>query len=291
MNRLISVAVGVALFLIAIPWSLGAVVNERLYRLGEDDPGAVALNPGDDPTRDHYNAANDAGKIGLTYYYGKSGFGGPPVSLGLVPGSSFSMEFTNIDSRYVAPAALSSVTENFGMEAYIQVGVGVTDARAFYNGGDGTPLGTLTRGYGLGISGGQYAAIVGGSVFVTPVAALPTQPVEMALVNTGAGNFTVYIQDVPVMNFAVALVSPPAAGDVLSLGNFYGNYDPPGFSGVIDEARLFTFAPGGFDSSTDLGPSAVPEPTCVALLASGGGAVLAWHLARRRRGIPVFRRL
>jgi hypothetical protein len=266
MNRLLCVCVAFALGLAATEPCQGVVVNERLYRLGEvDAPPAVALGPGDNPTVDSGTIPVNAAKIGLAFYHGK---GSPPVLAGLAPGSTVAMEFTNVDSRYVALPALPGVTENFGMEAYIQVSAGVAEARAFYNGGDGTPLGVLTSGYGLGIHSGKYAAIVAGNIFLTPVAAVPGVAVEMALVNMGGSQFDVYIQKLHVLTF-VAPVVPPVATEVLSLGNFVGNQSPPAFAGVLDEARAFTFAPGGFDPSTDLAaassftPAGTPgQPNC-----------------------------
>lgn len=253
MNRLFCAFACVVIGLCITNRSAAAVVNERLYRLGEDDAGALPLIPGMDPTSDHYNPANDAGKIGLEFYHGKIGAGGAPQGIGLAPGSTLSMEFTNIDSRYEAPAALPGVLENFGLEAYIQVAPGIMDGRFFYNGDVGFPFGTLTRGYGLAVAGGMYTALVDSGVFPTGVSALPTKAVAMALVNTGGGSFSVYIDGANILNF-VAPVNPPAAADVLTIGNFIGNDSPPQYAGVVDEARVFSFMPGQFDPGTDLSP-------------------------------------
>jgi hypothetical protein len=159
-NRLLSACVALVFGLAAPGWCPGAVTDVRLYRLGEDDiPPAVPGGPGDTITVDHIMGMN-AMKVGLTFYYAKKSLGGPPVGLGLAPGSTEAMEFTNVDSRYVAPAEF--LTNNFGMEVYILVSSGVTDARAFYNGDGGFPFGPLDRGCGLGVAGGHYAALVGG---------------------------------------------------------------------------------------------------------------------------------
>ena len=226
---------------------LGAAVNHRLYQLGESDPFAAVGLPGDDPTVDSGTDAANAGKIGLEFY-------GPGIPLA----SPLSMEFTNVDSRYVATAALPAVVEDFGMEAYILVNPGVTEARAFYNGGGGTPFEALTRGYGLGVHNGFYSAFVGGMIFMT-VPVVPGSPVEMAIVDrsvAGGTVFEMYVQHTLVLSIPNLPIAPPLAADVLSMGNFVGNFSPPAFSGRLDEARVFTFDPGAFDPSTDLGAAA-----------------------------------
>jgi hypothetical protein len=54
------------------------------------------------------------------------------------------------------------------------------------------------------------------------------------------------------------------------------------YTGTIDEARLFTFAEGGFQAS-DLQNYVVPEPSTWALLLMGGVALL-FVLRRHRAG-------
>ena len=253
-----------------------AVVDMRLYHLGEADPGALPLADGKPVTVDSAAGVN-ANKVGLTSYNGTSG-GGPPVGVGIAPGSTMSMRFQNVDSRYEAPV-VGGLVDNFGMEAYIQPQT-IADARPFYNGGDGTPLDALTDGFGLTISGGHYVATLGGvGTIPTGVAVVPGKPVEMALVSSG-GLFTVYIDD--LAKGALALPSLPViATDKLSIGNF--NATPPGFAGVVDEARVFTFAPGAFNPSTDLGGAAVPEPTTMMQLVSAFLVFGAFRLRWWRR--------
>ncbi len=250
--------------------SFAAVTDVRLYHLGESDPGALPLNPGNPVTVDSAAGVN-ASKVGLTFYNGTSSVG-PPVGVGLAPGSSMSMRFTNVDSRYQA-SAVTGLTDNFGLEAYI-LATTPAYARPFYNGGDGTPLDTLGNGAGLGIVAGQYQALVGSTTIPTGVPVVPGTPVEMALVVHG-GTFDVYVNDVLKNSIAFASYVPATATDMLSIGNF--DATPSTYAGVVDEARVFTFAPGGFNASTDLGGAAVPEPASIAL------ALLALVPARKQR--------
>jgi hypothetical protein len=175
------------------------------------------------------------------------------------------------------------------MEGYVLVSKGVTNATWFYNGGNGLPGPPPSDGYGLGLSGGQYAAFISGTVYLTGVLASPTQPVEMGLVNTGTGpnNFSVYIQDNLVLTITSTFTGPLAT-DMLSLGNFQANFSPPSYAGVIDEARTFTFLPGAFTPSTDLGApaAAIPEPSAL-VLAVVGAALSLVAFCRSPRGAPL----
>jgi hypothetical protein len=278
-----SLVLGLSSIVLTLLTSLStqAVVTDiRLYRLGEADPGALPLAPGNPFTVDSAGGVN-ASKVGLTTYNGISGGGGPPVGVGIAPGSTMSMQFQNVDSRYQAPV-VAGLVDNFGMEAYIQPQT-ASEARPFYNGGDGTPLDALTDGFGLTISAsGQYEGLLGGiGAIPTGVPAVPGKGVEMALVSSG-GVFTVYINDVAKGSLSVASI-PVLATDMLSIGNF--NATPVGFAGVVDEARIFTFAPGAFNPSTDLGGAAVPEPSAMLLVGAGTMAIMAYAICRRKRTV------
>jgi hypothetical protein len=238
------------------------VTNLRLYHLGEADAGAFPGLPGNLQTVDSVGGVN-AGKVGLTQYF---------AAPGLMPGSSLAMQFTNLDSRYEA-APVAGLTDNFGIEAYV-LATTPADARFFYNGGAPDPYAAPGDGVGLGIQGGQYVGILGGlAKMFTGVPVIPGKPVEMALVVSG-GSTTIYINGLPVNSFGL-MPLPAAATDSLVVGDFIGNQSPPAYAGVVDEARVFTFAPGAFNPGTDLGPAAVPEPSTLALLGIGAISLLA----------------
>jgi len=198
-------------------------------------------------------AGVNAKKVGLTFY---PSLGLVPKGIGLAPGSTMSMAFVNIDSHYEAPA-VTGLTDNFGLEAYIDINhPAVKNAIPFYNGGGGTPDLTPPDGFGLRIFGGEYQGFVGPlGIIPSGVLAIPNKPVEMALVRDG-GKFDLYINRV-LKNSSPVVPTPVAATDKLSIGNFFGNFSPPDFSGIVDEARVFTFAPGTFKPGTDLGAAAV----------------------------------
>jgi hypothetical protein len=221
------------------------------FRLGDNDPAAVAGSSTNPITNDIGAVPTPAEKKGISNY----GDGGVPG--GLFPDSGLAVEFKNVDSRFEAPAALLNVSDNLGIEAYIMpstFGLSTPDGRPFFNGHHGFPLDALERGYGLVIDGGEYKGLLafpGPDVLLpTGVAAIPGIPVEMALVRD-QGVVTVYVDGFPRIS---TLVVPmlPIFGDKLSIGNFHhGGPDVP-FAGVVDEARIFTFAPGEFDPVVDL---------------------------------------
>ncbi|HWE95933.1 MAG TPA: LamG-like jellyroll fold domain-containing protein [Tepidisphaeraceae bacterium] len=260
MRRKLLVAGGIGIALMTSNVAHAAVNDLRLFHLGESDvPPAIAFAPGDATTVDSISAAN-ATKVGNTFY--------DPA--GLAPGSSFAMRFQNVDSRYVSTAT-TGLTADFGIEAYVNPSSTVP-VTIFYNGTGGT-------GAGLGISGGQYVGVVGTTLVPSGVAVTPGVPVELALVEQGPTNsFTVYVNDVaPLPATSVASYAPAAAGDDLIIGQWHQDQPVP-YAGVVDEARIFQFAPGGFNMG-DLGSAAVPEPGSVGLLGLGALA----FLKRRQR--------
>jgi hypothetical protein len=262
----------------------GASVTERrLYRLGEDDvPAPVPAGAGDNSTVDSVGGVN-ASKVGLEFYHFNGGGGGPPTSLGIAPGSTQSMEFTNVDSRYTAPAFTGQVAD-YGLEIYIQPGPGAADSRFFYNGGPGFPQNPPTNGLGLGIALGQYVGIINGQPSIASgIPAVPGQPVAVAIVTDSLSGLTsLYVQG-QLRGSSAAPPLPVAAGDVLSLGNFVDNFSPPLFGGVLDEARVFTFLPGAFDPNANLG---VPEPA-TPLIACALGLLAIWRRRPHRPGAPA----
>ena len=232
--------------------SRAIVTDVRLYRLGEADfPAALPLGPGDPNTTDSAGGVA-ASKIGLEFYHAVFGGGGPPTLAGIAPGSTVAMRFTNIDSRYVAPA-LVGLSDNFGIEAYLGFNHPLgANAVPFYNGGPGFPLNMPPDGFGIRVAAGEYQGVIGG-VGVIPSGVLTTSlPVAVAALVRWNGVFHFYIDRQQVGILPVASL-PVAATEMLSIGNFAGGSTPPDFQGIVDEARIFTFNPTTFDPGTDLG--------------------------------------
>lgn len=231
-----------------------SVTDVRLYRLGEADlPPAAPLGPGDPITIDSAGGV-PAMKVGLEYYNAVFSGGGPPMLAGIAPGSTVAMRFTNVDSRYVAPAVVG-LTDNFGIEAYLAFNHPLgANAIPFYDGGPGFPIVTPSDGFGIRVVGGEYQGVIGGAGVIPSGVFTTTLPVaEVALVRwNGVFHFYLDRQDVGMLPIAAL---PVAATDMLSMGNFSGGSTPPDFQGIVDEARIFTFNPNTFDPGTDLGAS------------------------------------
>jgi hypothetical protein len=250
MRRKFLIAGGIGIAVMTSTVARATVTDLRKFHLGESDaPPAVAFAPGDTQTIDSITAAN-ATKVGNTFY--------DPT--GLAPGSSFAMRFQNVDSRYVSTAT-PGLTVDFGIEAYVNPS-STAPADVVYNGFGAT-------GAGIGISGGQYVGIIGSTIVPGGVAVVPGSPVELAMVEQGPSNsFTVYVNGTaPFPAVSVASYAPAIATDSLTIGQWLQDKPVP-YAGVVDEARVFQFAAGGF-STGDLGAAAIPEPGSLGVLGLG----------------------
>ncbi|MEI6399033.1 MAG: PEP-CTERM sorting domain-containing protein [Pseudomonadota bacterium] len=262
-----------------------AVTDVRLYHLGESDPGAMPGVPGFSFTTD--SGSNlptiDALKVGIDTYVGSSA-SGAAGSLVFPEGSTLAMAFKNVDSVYHATGVFG-INDNFGMEAFVLPDVNIQEARFFYNGGSGTPYANNLSGCGLVIHGGEYVAEIGQglapSVYIPSnifTSTATNRMVEMAIVRE-QGVFTFYVNKA-VVGTSSAIYHPLSqSSEQMSIGNFI--YTPlSGDSGIVDEARLFTFTPGNFYPSGPSGPSgpggdlkalSVPEPSALFLIGSALG--------------------
>jgi hypothetical protein len=167
------------------------------------------------------------------------------------------MRFTN--SAYaLTNSVASTLTDNFGIECWVKpVSAGGVQVIA-YNGN------TSLNGWGLIINGSTYMALLGGQVQWGTSTVVPNTWTHLALVRNN-GTATFYVNGIPE---GTNLMAPNPV-----LGAF-GLAAPPEsptsefFTGELDEARIFTFAPGKFSDSDLL----VNHNTLVVTLADDGSA-------------------
>lgn len=248
-----------ALLLLPLLLSLGsahaAVTTVASYRLGEADPGAVAGGAGADPTRASIGSV-DLVRSGAPVYSSQT----PPTVA-----SSLSMRFAGGADRYTG-ALISSATDNFGIEAWVRSdGNTALNSTLAYNGNTGS------SGWGLFRLGNQYGFLYGG-VVAQPVVTLGTGWTHLALVrDNGTSRFFVN----GFQRFNSGSGPNPPAGSFLLGGNPLVASE--GFDGLIDEVRVFTFAPGQF-SPADLNLGTPPMPTQIPLDSTGSRIALAMLL-------------
>lgn len=233
------------------------------YRLGEADPGAVAGNVANATTADSGGAnplARTDSNTTLRYSSAVS-----PVAAQRV-GSTLATTFDGGDDKFSIGTPISILTNNFGIEAWVNAATTAGTGVIAYNGS------TSTSGWGLFRSGGTYMGLYGGVNFVSGAPVTTGTWVHLALVRDN-GVTTLYAN-------GVASGTSGAVPNTPALGFAIGNPIPggEGFNGLIDEVRVFSFAPGAF-STRDLLVNA-PEPSRALLAAAGLGA----FLLRRRRG-------
>lgn len=253
MRCLRSCLVLVALGTVALP-ALATVTDVAVYHLGEADPGAVAGGAGDNPTVASVGAPNLAKA------------GGPTYSSDVSPriGSTLSMVFNGTTDKYAnSTGVASTLTDNFGVEAWVKSdGSTTNNAAIVYNGN------SSTSGWGIYRFGGNYGLLYGGNILLNGPA-ITTQWTELAVVRDN-GTTTFYVNG--VASFTTATGPNPPAGGVgiggnpLVAGEFFG--------GEIDEARIFSFVSGAFS----VGDLNLPPPVATPMLSARSLALLGFGL-------------
>jgi len=252
------------LVLVCLAASASATVTTIAdYRLGEDDPGAAGGLTGDDPTVD------SVGGVDLTRT-------GSPTYIAMTPDgrlSSLAMVFAGSD-RYSSSTLPTTVTDNFGIEAWVR-----SDGNTSGNAAIAYVGNTSTSGWGLFRLGASYGILMGGITSQT-FAPVTTGWTHLALVReNGTSHF--YVDGVLVGTNGSTPNTP--AGNTMIGGNPLNGSEF--FTGSIDEVRIFTFVPGEF-RITDLGywvpPIPAASPVGLAVLALLLGLAGAFAMSRIR---------
>ena len=256
-----SIIAAAALF--AASSSHAAITVLASYRLGDADASPV---PGT-------AVASTQPSVGATPL---AAFGAPTYAIQVAPGgqpSIRSIGFNGAADRLEGPV-LTSVTDNFGIEAWVRSNGRTTDnAVIAYNGNTGN------SGFGLFRIGGSFGFLYGGNV-AAPVVPVSTQWTHLAVVRDG-GVTRFFVNGAQA---ASSMAGPnPAAGNFMVGGNPLQAVE--GFDGLIDEVRLFTFQPGQFvvaDLNYLAPPRSVPGVNGLGVLALVLALALAglWRLGR-----------
>ncbi len=196
------------------------------WRLGEDDPGAVAGNTVNATTVD------SAGSLDLTAW-------NPPwatYSANGAPGSGMSVDF-NMHNVFSSATPVVTAVDNVGYEIWFRPKSGEDGDRAIFG----------TGYYELRVASGQIGVHISG-YYIGPVTAAPNVSdyydawVHLALVRE-AGTSHVYIDGVPHTFPGNTGPGPTPAALYISQANTTSKH-------FLDEARVFTFT-GAFNP-TDL---------------------------------------
>jgi hypothetical protein len=219
-----------------------ATVNTFYYwHMGESDAGAIAsgasTNTIDSVVRFILtNTPTTNGLNSLVY---------PQYSTNVAPlaatnaGSSLSLQY--LGGQYGSAAPIRVLTNNFGVEVWVNPSSNNNTASLVYDGN------SSTTGWGLYQFGNSFGAIYGGLGYIGYAAAPTNTWTHLALVfSDGIGTF--YANGVPVSSQA-GLPNPLQSADIFRIAaNIQGGEN---FNGLLDELRIFAFAPNQF-SPTDL---------------------------------------
>lgn len=232
-----------------LPAGSPGVTALAYYRLGEKDPGAVAGQPGTDPSLDSAGT-NHLAVIGLPPVYSAgTGIKGSTLCLA-VDGSG----------GYGLGAPLVTNNDNWGIEAWVATDSTTDNHCIAYNGNSG--------GSGMGIYqlGDRFAGLAGGVAVVGGAPAVPGAWTHLAIVVT-AGATTFYVNG--QATGTAGKPNLPKAEDTFSLGLKADAVET--FQGRLDEVRVFSVLSGHF-SAGDLLLSRVPPGALPPFVVSGPAA-------------------
>jgi hypothetical protein len=251
MKRLFAIALpSLAAMLLFACVAQAGVITVGYYRLGEADPGAVAGDPTGATTEDSSGLGNTVNLVGPPSYSSDVA-----ASAAACTGSTLSVNFTGAYGYRLG--ALTTATDNFGIEGWFKVSDLDTTYALCSNGSEGSPNGCELYVY-QGHIIGNYAGICPLDSGVAPTA---NEWFYVAFVRDN-GVAKMYINNTTAITPTNDTATPITPADLSCLGTSGSVY---GLSGLADEVRYFTFEPGAFNANTDLLIS-VPEPSTIALL-------------------------
>lgn len=234
----------------------------HIYRAGENDAGAssgAALAA---------TTVDGGGSTHLTL----GGAGSPTYTNStVVAGSTLAFNFTGANSYSGSVDTSLTTSAHFAMELWFKPSSLSGTQGLLYNGNTGG------SGVGIFLEENTVVALAGGRFFSTGSTALTTNTwYHAALVSTG-GTLTFYLNGASELSRSANFINPGSGALVIGGNNSGGEY----FSGAIDQARIFGFSAGTFDTSM-LSYSAIPEPSTYAAICG----LLALGLAAYRRRKP-----
>ena len=177
--------------------------------------------------------------------------GAPTYTADAAPGPLFlshtALDFTGGQSASIN--AVTNVTDNFGIELWVKTR-STSGSRCLAYNGD-----SASNGWGLMQVGGTFQGLFGGVSFVGSAPAPPNTWTHLALVRD-SGTTTFYVNGIAA---GTSLSPPHAPSGLFALAAAPPALNAEYFDGVLDEVRVFTFAPGGF-RLTDLRYAAGTTP-------------------------------
>jgi hypothetical protein len=233
----------------------------HLFRAGENDSAAgngLAL------------AATTIDAVGSTNLSLVGAGSATYTSSTTVSGSSLAFAFTGGNSYAGAVDTSLTTSASFAMELWFKATSLSTTQALFYNGDTGG------NGVGLFLDGSNLVGMAGGVFMVSGSTTLTTDTWYHAALVSSGGTITYYLNDVSEISRAANFVDPTSGA--LSIGG--NNSGDELFNGSIDQARIFTFASGTFNTGM-LSYSAVPEPSTYS--AACGLLALGFAAWRRKR--------
>ncbi len=238
-----------------------AVTTLALYRLGEDDAGAVSGNTGNATTTD---------AVG---FFDLDRGGDPTYSSNTPgPGSTLSMAFDGTGDVYSRGEPVTTAIDKWGIEAWVFVTTLDTGGENRIIAFNGDPD---SNGWGLIQQDNLILGLFGSGNGAGSVITEVDRWYHVAWVHDGVARW--YFNGVTTIGSDAVFVAPTdpflIGGNIAGSGYFEGN---------IDHVRVFSFEDSTFDPQTDLSLG-IPEPSTVILAAIGLVGLAAFGWRRRNR--------